>query len=146
MIQEGRCQYYCQATNLQCNQADSLCSYDYKHGAKFAGRFGNDNCFEWNDMLGPIVMNVQTICVSNTSNTTYPVPDKAYRYLCPFEKFLGWENTTYVSYNATTPPPSAWSIPDKEYCNPGNDDVCQQFTDIVSTWGPGRAASLLLTK
>lgn len=70
VVQDGRCAYYCSQTNLQCNLEDSLCSYDYMHSAKFAGNFDGQNCFVWSDNLGPIPMNVQSICINGTT----PVP------------------------------------------------------------------------
>lgn len=70
IIQENRCQYYCTQVNLQCNAADSLCSYDYLTGAKYAGPGvspSGEPCdiFSWNDDLGPIIMNRQSLCVVN---------------------------------------------------------------------------------
>jgi hypothetical protein len=77
VVQDGRCAYYCQQTNLQCNLEDSLCSYDYLTSAKFAGTFEGQNCFVWSDNLGPVPMNVQSICINGTT----PAPVSGTRYV-----------------------------------------------------------------
>lgn len=76
IVQDNRCAYYCAMTNLQCNLDDSLCSYDYQHGAKYAGNSTSPSgapaeVFTWSDMLGPIAMNIQTVTVVNGSTPVY---------------------------------------------------------------------------
>ena len=131
----------CSNVNLQCNLADSVCSYDYLTGATYVGQqnsqFGVCDNFQWTDNLGPIAMNTQTLCVVNGTR-----PVASTRHITPFGDDLGWENTTIVSWTVGDPDPSVFNVPGEEYCQAGNDDACNGFMNAVKTLGPGRATAM----
>lgn len=68
------CQCYCQImAQLQCNLADSLCSYDMLHNAKNMGSATAPNgapatLWYWSENLGPIPMNELLLFVDPSTN------------------------------------------------------------------------------
>lgn len=134
------CQYYCPITMSQCSLSDSLCTYDYLHGATYSGQTkapSGQLCDEWawSENLGPIPMSELTLLTQPGA----AVPVFQALKQTPYGKFVGWMNTTFQSFTAAQPPPSAWSIPGKEACQMGGNPQCGSFAGLQ----PGDGAGIL---
>lgn len=123
--QAANCNCYCDMQgDLQCNLEDSLCTYDYKNSGKFVGtsmRNGTKvNEYDWAEDLGPIPMNTIKLYVDASNNA----PVFQYRFVEPFGKPAGYENTTWVTFVPGQPALSNFNVPNKKYCERCDESQC----------------------
>lgn len=99
------CQFWCAPTGgpIACNTGDSLCSYNYKHKARYLGPNTINgkpvDTFFWGENLGPIPMNSLKLYTTQGAN---PMPVRMFRDIHPFGKELGNSTIDYTSFTPQT--------------------------------------------
>jgi len=139
------CNYWCtpDVGPVVCNQADSLCSYDYNKKAKYFGTAEingvETNKFFWGENLGPIPMNSLVLYTTQPSTTAAAMPVRLDRSVHPFGKALG---NTSLLFDSWAPHPAAFDDaifdlgPDAKYdCDsPVPSDDCAQAQAELRAW------------